>query len=351
MKTPPPGPADLDKPPQRFADNKMLTPTLILGEQGLDEQQQNITTEAANKHTEQSKTQVSQEVPKEHVDTEKDTHVESPKKAPHVPQVEAKGSASTLPEELQNEPCMTPTEQLKALGKTPKPKGRPAKKASPKAKSKAKAKAKSKAQAKSKAKAKAKAKARSSKSKVPPCKRKVEGDTQEGQDDEEQEAHVEPEAEETPVEVEQQDNTGKDTKRTRKNKKSPDTTIAQTKQDETASSSKDKKGRTSKTDKAGKTSKASCEDATGSDHSAGKDTETDVANKGRKRAPKAAKTSETKPSKGRNSTNTEAEAEQKQLERKQRLSRKSSASHKARKAALQAGLTEQEAKAAAAKVS
>ena len=333
MKSSPLGPKLPDEKPKPLSREKRLeTPTLELGGE--------TETRVENRDGKECKIHVYPEVATKH----DHKHVVSSEQAADTASpVEAPVGASALPEAVQNEPCISPTEQLKALGKTPKPKGRPSK-------------TKKAEHAEPKAKSTAKAKARSSK--AARGKRKAEGDNEEGEDQHTEEVQHEEQEDKGTVNGEEHEETSdkatsskspgkvtrkarskRSTKKGKKGNKVKAEGVKGGKAEESckASSSKRKQNTTKKDDAKVPVPK----------DEAAEERAPRIANKARAKAKAKAKAAAQSKSGTKNDNSKEITPEQKA--KKQLLSRKSSASHKARKAARDAGKTEEEAKAAAAK--
>eukprot|EP00434_Breviolum_minutum_P010290 symbB.v1.2.009081.t1/scaffold567.1/size186458/3 len=351
MKSSPPGLKQPDEKPKPFSREKRLeTPTLELGQE-TESQEMHDTGKADNRDAKECKTEEKPEVATKH-DHKQDAS--SKQAADTASPVKTPAGVSDLPEVVHNEPCISPTEQLKALGRTPKPKGRPSKKKpAAKAKSKAEAKSKAKAKAKSKAKAKAKAKARSS------SKRKAEGGNEDEEANDQHTEEVEHEEQEDEGTVE--DDEHEQTKSTAKSSKSPGKVTRRARSTKEGSKAKAEGVKGSKAKEACKASSSKAKQSTKKE----KVTEVPVTKAetaeeptfgwcGTKRASRIAnearaKAKALKQSQNATENNTCKEITPEQKAKKQLLSRKSSASHKARKAARDAGASEEEAKAAAAK--
>lgn len=306
----------LSKPKPLSKEQKMETPTLELG-QTTPTKVQVIEASTANqgsKHEQAAKVEVQS--------TEVVKH-DNPDKTSAAKEAAAQDIVKSVK-------SLSPAEHLKALGKTAKPKGRPAKKAKAKAAPKAKSKAK---------KSKEQNKVNTSRH-----KRKVE---EEPEVDEDQEAEEEEEAVHDP-EVEVTDSGAssskapKETKRGKAAAKSKSKAVKAKGSKAKVAEAESKKGPAS----TNKTKKEKSTDSKQEDCKKGKRANAN-SSKGSKdkeecsRSKKQPKTDKTAPAK--------PELTEAQIEKTKLLSRKSCAYKKARKIALDNGKSLEEAKAAASK--
>lgn len=331
MKKSPPATFSDRQPKRLHKEQRMETPTLVLGETEQSEQTPNKDDEVAQA-SKAKQHQVSEVQAKEEGSTNTKVHntTQAGTQEHGKPTAESAAKGS-IPDLVQNEKSLSPAEHLKALGKVAKPKGRPAK-----AKAKASPKSKSKAQKKTPPKA--------------PLKRKTGKQPDDPQDqDNEDEEKVEdakadaPEASSssaapasTPV---------KPKKRARKPKQEDNT--AKTHPKKASPSKKQSSPKTgSKSKKGSKTKDTTADEKETDKASSAVKTKGRNTTKGSKAKESSTGNENNKPGKTKRSNEDLTEEQQ---EKKRLLSRKSSASHKARREALQNGLSVDQAKAAAAK--